>query len=69
MFVNWTCQLSQIVRVLNSHLTQLQWIDQNAKVLQDKVTEAKKIGQSMGAGNGSDETSENFYRSFMGSRR
>jgi nuclear pore complex protein Nup62 len=35
-------QLSQIVRVLNGHLTQLQWIDANASALQAKVAAAQK---------------------------
>ena len=63
-------QLSHIVRVLNSHLTQLQWIDQNAELLQKKVEAAQKSGQSIGL-NGfaaQDETAEFFARSFGGRR-
>jgi nuclear pore complex protein Nup62 len=65
-----TCfQLSHIVRVLNSHLTQLQWIDENAMALQTKVAEAQKSGQSIGSnGHGGPENdlAESFYRSMMG---
>jgi len=68
---NWL-QLSHIVRVLNSHLTQLQWIDQNTKALQEKVDTAQKLGQSVGAngfGGAESEAADHFYRSFIGSRR
>jgi nuclear pore complex protein Nup62 len=64
-------QLSHIVRVLNSHLTQLQWIDQNAEVLQAKVTAAQKLGQSIpsnGHGGPLDDAAESFYRSYTGRR-
>lgn len=66
-------QLSLIVRVLNSHLTQLQWIDQNAEALQQKVTAAQKLSQSVnsnGYGYGAQESdpSDSFYRSMMGRR-
>jgi len=63
--------LSHIVRVLNSHLMQLQWIDQNAKTLQEKVEAAQKLGQSMssnGFGGLESDTADHFYRSFMGRR-
>lgn len=63
--------LTHIVRVLNSHLTQLQWIDQNAAALQKKVEAAQKLGQSMSSnGFGSQETdaADDFYRSYMGRR-
>ncbi|KAG6296646.1 hypothetical protein E4U09_001686 [Claviceps aff. purpurea] len=62
--------LSQIVRVLNGHLTQLQWIDQNASALQAKVTMAQKSNSSLGnhyAGPGTD-AAESFYRSYYGRR-
>ncbi|KAG5962198.1 hypothetical protein E4U58_003985 [Claviceps cyperi] len=62
--------LSQIVRVLNGHLTQLQWIDHNASALQAKVTMAQKSHSSLGnhyAGPGTD-TAESFYRSYYGRR-
>lgn len=60
--------LSQIVRVLNGHLTQLQWIDTNAAALQAKVTAAQQVSGNMGA-NASDPTTtaaESFYRSYRG---
>lgn len=60
--------LSQIVRVLNGHLTQLQWIDTNAAALQAKVTAAQQVSGNMGA-NTSDPTTtaaESFYRSYRG---
>jgi len=63
--------LSQIVRVLNGHLSQLQWIDQNATALQAKVAEAQKTGQSLGAsGHGGleNDAADDFYRSYMGRR-
>jgi nuclear pore complex protein Nup62 len=50
---------------------QLQWIDQNAELLQQKLTAAQKLGQSVGAnGYGGQETdsAEAFYRSYMGRR-
>ncbi|KAL9075789.1 MAG: hypothetical protein Q9157_003918 [Trypethelium eluteriae] len=65
-------QLSQIVRVLNSHLFSLQQIDQSATQLQTKVAAAQKDTQRMGTngyhGIGTD-TADDFYRSWMGSRR
>jgi nuclear pore complex protein Nup62 len=62
--------LSQIVRVLNGHLTQLQWIDANASSLQAKVTAAQKSSSNLGshyAGSDND-AAESFYRSYMGRR-
>lgn len=61
--------LSQIVRVLNSHLTQLQWIDTNAKALQAKVQAAQKTTGNMGGGSVKETESnaaESFYRSYRG---
>jgi nuclear pore complex protein Nup62 len=58
--------LSHIVRVLNSHLTQLQWIDENAMALQAKVAEAQKVGQGLGSngyGGHENDLTESFYRS------
>ncbi|KAI9694994.1 MAG: FG-nucleoporin nsp1 [Bathelium mastoideum] len=64
--------LSQIVRVLNSHLFSLQQIDQGASQLQAKVAAAQKDSQRLGAngyhGVGAN-SSDDFYRSWMGSRR
>ncbi|BCS29128.1 putative nucleoporin Nsp1 [Aspergillus puulaauensis] len=69
--------ISQIVRILNSHLSQLQTIDVGTTELQDKVAAAQKAGQSVsarfghgysmsGVGNGS--AADDFYRSYMGRR-
>lgn len=65
----WT-QLSQIVRVLNGHLTQLQWIDTNAATLQAKVNAAQKASATIGNQYGGNEhdAAETFYRSYMGRR-
>ncbi|KAI6779608.1 nuclear pore protein NSP1 [Emericellopsis cladophorae] len=62
--------LSQIVRVLNGHLTQLQWIDENASSLQSKVASAQKSTSNMGNhyGVGDSDAAESFYRSYMGRR-
>jgi nuclear pore complex protein Nup62 len=63
--------LSQIVRVLNNHLTQLQWIDTNAAALQAKVNAAQKAGATIGSQYGAPEqdAAESFYRSYLGGRR
>lgn len=62
--------LSQIVRVLNGHLTQLQWIDTNAAALQAKVTAAQKASSQIGSqyGGPEQENVDSFYRSYMGRR-
>ncbi|RDW77341.1 hypothetical protein BP6252_05394 [Coleophoma cylindrospora] len=61
--------LSSIVRVLNQHLQQLQWIDQNATALQKKVAAAQQMGQSMGSSGFQQENeADNFYRSYMSRR-
>jgi nuclear pore complex protein Nup62 len=63
--------LSHIVRVLNSHLTQLQWIDENATALQAKVAEAQKTGQSIGPNGYSGteaDAADSFLRSISGKR-
>ncbi|KAK4956915.1 FG-nucleoporin nsp1 [Elasticomyces elasticus] len=61
--------LSQIVRVLNAHLLQLQQIDSGAASLQGRVAAAQKEvrGIGRGAALGNDGV-EDFYRSFMGRR-
>lgn len=70
-------QISQIVRVLNSHLYQLQLIDRGTNELQEKVTATRKSGQGLasslgygyggpGVSNGS--VADDFYRSYMGRR-
>ncbi|KAK9775802.1 putative Nsp1-like C-terminal region-domain-containing protein [Seiridium cardinale] len=63
--------LSQIVRVLNNHLTQLQWIDTNAAALQAKVNAAQKAGATVGNhyGGVEQDAAESFYRSYLGGRR
>ena len=63
-------QLSQIVRVLNGHLTQLQWIDANASELQAKVAAAQKSSSNLGNhyGAAENDAAESFYRSYMGRR-
>ncbi|KAL9075564.1 MAG: hypothetical protein Q9161_001637 [Pseudevernia consocians] len=61
--------LTQVVRVLNSHLTQLQQIDQGTAALQLKVQEAQRMGQSFGPLSGpTSDAADGFYRSFMGRR-
>lgn len=73
-------QISQIVRILNSHLTQLQAIDQGTQALQAKIAAAQKSGRDLSAstagngyGNGGgyggqSGAAEDFYRSYMGRR-
>ncbi|KAL4952001.1 Nsp1-like C-terminal region-domain-containing protein [Aspergillus filifer] len=69
--------ISQIVRILNSHLSQLQAIDVGTTELQAKVAAAQKAGQSMSArfghgysmsGVGNGNAADDFYRSYMGRR-
>ncbi|OXV09238.1 hypothetical protein Egran_02998 [Elaphomyces granulatus] len=71
--------ISQIVRILNSHLSQLQLIDQGAAELQAKVEAAQNASQTLGSrlggyghsssgiGTGGNAT-DDFYRSYMGRR-
>lgn len=68
-------QISQIVRILNSHLSQLQVIDQGTSELQSKVSAAQKAGQSISSrlgynspGMGGGNAASDFYRSYMGRR-
>ncbi|KAK5364933.1 FG-nucleoporin nsp1 [Exophiala xenobiotica] len=66
--------ITQIVKILNSHLTQLQAIDQGTVALQDKVAAAQKAASNMGYLNGSMSQGsgaaavQDFYRSYMGRR-
>ncbi|MCJ1469567.1 FG-nucleoporin nsp1 [Pseudocyphellaria aurata] len=64
--------LTHVVRVLNSHLAQLQQIDQGAAALQAKVAAAQIASQSIGSSNGlvgpSSDAADGFYRSYMGRR-
>ena len=57
------------MRVLNGHLTQLQWIDTNASALQAKVVAAQKAGASIGNQHAPEsDAADSFYRSYMGRR-
>lgn len=65
--------ITQIVKILNSHLSQLQAIDQGTSALQAKVAAAQKAAQGMnymsGGMNGNNgATVDGFYRSYMGKR-
>ncbi|KEF62297.1 uncharacterized protein A1O9_00269 [Exophiala aquamarina CBS 119918] len=65
--------ITQIVKILNSHLIQLQAIDQGTAALQEKVAAAQKSANSLGYLNGSTDGSggaavQDFYRSYMGRR-
>jgi nuclear pore complex protein Nup62 len=64
-------QLTKVVRVLNSQLSQLQLIDSGASQLQEKISKAQQESQRVGAngwnGLGTDPT-DDFYRSFRGGR-
>lgn len=69
--------ISQIVRILNSHLSQLQVIDQGTTELQAKVQAAQKTGQTLSSrfgygfsssGIGGTNAADDFYRSYMGRR-
>lgn len=67
--LNSLMKLTQVVRVLNSHLTQLQQIDQGATALKMKVQEAQRIGQSFAPLTGpTSDAADGFYRSYMGRR-
>jgi len=63
--------LSQIVRVLNGHLSQLRYIDQNASSLQAKIQAAQSSSLSIsanGIGVSADGAADDFYKSFMSRR-
>ncbi|KAL4875945.1 Nsp1-like C-terminal region-domain-containing protein [Aspergillus karnatakaensis] len=69
--------ISQIVRILNSHLSQLQTIDVGTTELQTKVAAAQKAGQSISSrfghghsmsGSMNGNAADDFYRSYMGRR-
>ncbi|EXJ67046.1 uncharacterized protein A1O5_09692 [Cladophialophora psammophila CBS 110553] len=71
--------ITQIVKILNSHLIQLQAIDQGTQALQEKVAAAQKVASQLGylAGYRSSSTNDgsdtgaavqDFYRSYMGRR-
>ncbi|KAF2494040.1 hypothetical protein BU16DRAFT_573392 [Lophium mytilinum] len=64
--------LSAVVKVLNSHLAQLQVIDTGATELQAKIADAQKEQQRLGGASGwsglGSDPAEDFYRSFRGGR-
>ena len=65
-------QITQIVRILNTHLSQLQNIDHGTAELQKKVAEAQKAANGLGYLNGANGEAksavDDFYRSYMGRR-
>lgn len=66
-------QITQIVKILNSHLSQLQAIDQGTSTLQAKVVAAQNVANGLSYMNGSmngnnKEAVDGFYRSYMGRR-
>lgn len=73
MFMANLSQITQIVKILNSHLLQLQAIDQGTVALQEKIAAAQKSANGLGYLNGSangagGSTVHDFYRSYMGRR-
>ena len=68
----YSLKLSQIVRVLNGHLTQLQLIDQGTAALQARIDVAQQERRGIRGitgltGSGSDAV-DDFYKSYMGRR-
>lgn len=68
-----TFQITQIVKILNSHLLQLQAIDQGTVALQDRIAAAQKSASNVGyltsSTNGAGSAAvQDFYRSYMGRR-
>lgn len=66
-------QITQIVRILNSHLTQLKAIDDGAAALNAKVEKAQKslgsLAYSNGGMNGDGAAAvDDFYKSYLGRR-
>ncbi|KAI2038906.1 FG-nucleoporin nsp1 [Ophidiomyces ophidiicola] len=70
--------ISQIVRILNSHLSQLQLIDQGTAALRAKISSTQQSGSSLSGlqsqyggtpGSVSGGAAEDFYRVYMGRRR
>lgn len=66
-------QITQIVKILNAHLSQLQAIDQGTSALQAKVSAAQNAASGMnyltGAVNGDHRgVVDDFYRSYRGRR-
>ncbi|KAK3109327.1 FG-nucleoporin nsp1 [Teratosphaeriaceae sp. CCFEE 6253] len=64
--------LTEIVRVLNSHLGQLQAIDEGAAALQQRVTVAQREAKGLDGGRGgvgeANSWVEGFGRSYLGRR-
>jgi nuclear pore complex protein Nup62 len=64
-------QLTKVVRVLNTQLSQLQLIDSATAQLNEQISKAQRETQRVGAngwnGLGSDPT-DDFYKSFRGGR-
>ncbi|KAK5075922.1 FG-nucleoporin nsp1 [Exophiala xenobiotica] len=65
--------ITQIVKILNSHLSQLQAIDQGTSALQSKVAAAQKAASGMNYMNGgisgdNRAAVDDFYRSYIGRR-
>lgn len=59
------------MKVLNGHLAQLQWIDQNAASLQAKVAAAQKESHDIGSsvhGIHEKNPSDEMFRSYLGRR-
>lgn len=64
-----TAQLSQVVRVLNSHLAELQKIDMGVTELKKRIAEAQRDSQrvhSRGLGGYGFDAAEEFGRTFRG---
>lgn len=64
-------QLTKVVRVLNTQLSQLQLIDAGASQLQEKIAKAQKESQRVGGGgwNGlGSNPADDFMRSYRGGR-
>ena len=66
-------QITQIVKILNSHLTQLKVIDDGAAALNAKVEKAQKSLGNLAYSNGSMNANgaaavDDFYKSYLGKR-
>lgn len=67
-------QLEQVVRILNQHLQQLQMIDVGAEALHQRVQAAQAEQRSAYSRSGArglngSSAADDFYKSFMSSRR
>jgi nuclear pore complex protein Nup62 len=65
-------KITQIVRILNSHLAQLQQIDQGTASLQTKITAAQRSSRTLTIPDGSigvgNDAADDFHRSYFGRR-